>query len=100
MVHLSMLGSGIDDARGRTAAAEGTAGKETGGEMADQASDREGRKVLEDLRKIVLQDVLFTEALINVLERKGIVEKDEIMEEMRSLRQSMIEKKESSGNRH
>lgn len=68
--------------------------------MADQASDREGRKVLEDLRKIVLQDVLFTEALINVLERKGIVEKDEIMEEMRSLRQSMIEKKESSGNRH
>ena len=47
-----------------------------------------GRQGLTTLDEVVLAQALELEALLNVLERKGILSKAEVLEEMKRLRES------------
>ena len=48
-------------------------------------SDSKTRKP-DPLRNLLLTEIYTTEALINLLERKGIVTREEILEEVRSMK--------------
>jgi hypothetical protein len=47
-----------------------------------------GRQGLTTVEEVVLGQALELEALMNVLERKGLLSKTEVLEEMKRLRQS------------
>jgi len=47
-----------------------------------------GRQDMTTLEEVVLGQTLELEALMNVLEKKGVLSKGEILEEMKRLRQS------------
>ena len=47
-----------------------------------------GRQVVATLEEVAMAQALELEALMNVLERKGILSKAEILEEMKRLRES------------
>ncbi len=43
-----------------------------------------------DLREVVISGIIQSEALVNLLERKGIISKDELLEEIMKVQASML----------
>jgi hypothetical protein len=43
-----------------------------------------------DLRELLMSEVIQSEALINLLDRKGIVSKQELLEEIKRVHASMV----------
>ena len=43
-----------------------------------------------DLKELLMSEVMTSEAIINLLDKKGIVSKQELMEEMKRVQASMI----------
>jgi len=43
-----------------------------------------------DLKELLMSEVIQSEALINLLDRKGIISKDELLEEMKRVQASML----------
>jgi len=59
-------------------------------------SDQEEKKKRQPdpLRNLLLTEIYTTEALINILERKGIVSRNEILDEVRAMKQEIEAKAE------
>ena len=55
--------------------------------MAERLDQRE----LVSFKELLMSEVIQSEALINLLERKGIISKVEMLEEMKKVQASMIE---------
>jgi len=51
------------------------------------------QKQTADFKELLMSEVIQSEALINILERKGIVSKAELLEEMRRVQAAMIKSK-------
>jgi hypothetical protein len=47
-------------------------------------------KELVSFKEMILSEVMTSEAIINLLDRKGIISKDELMEEMKRVQASML----------
>lgn len=43
-----------------------------------------------DLKEILISEVIQSEALINLLDRKGIISKEELLEEIKRVHASMV----------
>jgi len=43
-----------------------------------------------DLREVVISEIIQSEALVNLLERKGIITKEELLEEIKSVQASVL----------
>jgi len=43
-----------------------------------------------DLREVVISEIIQSEALVNLLERKGIITKEELLEEIKKVQASML----------
>jgi hypothetical protein len=54
--------------------------------MAEQPDPSE----IVDLRELLMSEVIQSDALINLLDRKGIITKKELLEEMKRVQASMI----------
>ena len=54
--------------------------------MADKLDPKE----LVSFREMLLSEVITSEAVINLLDRKGIISKQELMEEMKRVQASMV----------
>jgi hypothetical protein len=50
-------------------------------------------KQIVDLREVVISEIIQSEALINLLERKGIITKQELLEEIKKVQASMLKDK-------
>jgi hypothetical protein len=59
--------------------------------MAEQLDPSE----IVDLRELLMSEVIQSEALINLLDRKGIISKKELLEEMKRVQASMANAKDS-----
>lgn len=46
-----------------------------------------------DIKELLMSEVIQSEALINILDRKGIISKQELLEEMKRVQASMIKSK-------
>ncbi|OQB74068.1 MAG: hypothetical protein BWX92_03138 [Deltaproteobacteria bacterium ADurb.Bin135] len=46
-----------------------------------------------DLKELLMSEVIQSEALINLLDKKGIVSKQELLEEMKRVQATMIKSK-------
>jgi hypothetical protein len=46
-----------------------------------------------DIKELLMSEVIQSEALINILDRKGIISKQELLEEMKRVQASMIKAK-------
>ncbi len=46
-----------------------------------------------DLKELLMSEVIQSEALINLLDRKGIISKQELLEEMKMVQSTMIKSK-------
>jgi len=47
----------------------------------------------EDIKEMMVYEVVLSEALVNLLDRKGIVKKAELLEEIKTIKSKTIEKK-------
>ncbi|OPY04094.1 MAG: hypothetical protein A4E67_02531 [Syntrophaceae bacterium PtaB.Bin038] len=47
----------------------------------------------EDIKEMMVYEVVLSEALVNLLDRKGIVKKAELLEEIKKIKSKTIEKK-------
>jgi len=47
-------------------------------------------KQVVDFRKLLMSEIIQSEALINILESKGLVSKQELLEEMKNVQAGMI----------
>ena len=43
-----------------------------------------------DLKELLMSEVIQSEALINLLDRKGIISKEELLEEIKHVHESML----------
>jgi hypothetical protein len=43
-----------------------------------------------DLREVVISEIIQSEALVNLLERKEIIAKEELLEEIKKVQESML----------
>ena len=48
------------------------------------------KKETVDLREVVISEIIQSEALVNLLERKGIISKEELLEEIMKVQASML----------
>lgn len=46
-----------------------------------------------DIKELIISEVIQTEALVNLLEKKGILTKRELMDEIRDVHKSMMQAK-------
>jgi hypothetical protein len=46
-----------------------------------------------DLREVVISEIIQSEALVNILERKGLITKQELLEEIKKVQASMLKDK-------
>jgi hypothetical protein len=46
----------------------------------------------EDIKEMMVYEVVLSEALVNLLDRKGIVKKAELLEEIKKIKSKTIEK--------
>ena len=51
------------------------------------------KKQTVDIKELLMSEVIQSEALINILDRKGIVSKQELLEEMKRVQATMIKSK-------
>ncbi|HQL89592.1 MAG TPA: hypothetical protein PLQ15_03245 [Syntrophales bacterium] len=47
----------------------------------------------EDIKEMMVYEVVLSEALVNLLDRKGIVKKAELLEEIKKIKSKTLEKK-------
>jgi len=47
----------------------------------------------EDIKEMMVYEVVLSEALVNLLDKKGIVKKAELLEEIKKIKSKTIEKK-------
>ena len=47
----------------------------------------------EDIKEMMVYEVVLSEALVNLLDRKGIVKKVELLDEIKKIKSKTIEKK-------
>jgi len=47
----------------------------------------------EDIKEMMVYEVVLSEALVNLLDRKGIVKKAELLDEIKKIKSKTIEKK-------
>jgi hypothetical protein len=50
-------------------------------------------KQIVDFKELMMSDVIQSEALINLLDKKGIISKQELLEEMKKVQAKMIKSK-------
>jgi hypothetical protein len=50
-------------------------------------------KEVVDFKELLMSEVIQSEALINLLDKKGIISKQELLEEMKKVQASMIKSK-------
>jgi len=50
-------------------------------------------KQIVDFKELMMSDVIQSEALINLLDKKGIISKQELLEEMKRVQAKMIKSK-------
>ena len=50
-------------------------------------------KEIVDIKELLMSEVIQSEALINLLDKKGIISKQELLEEMKSVQAKMIKSK-------
>jgi len=50
-------------------------------------------KEIVSFKELLMSEVIQSEALINLLDRKGIITKRELLEEMKKVRESMVKAK-------
>jgi hypothetical protein len=50
-------------------------------------------KEIVDFKELLMSEVIQSEALINLLDKKGIISKQELLEEMKSVQAKMIKSK-------
>jgi len=55
--------------------------------------DKLDEKQTVDIKELLMSEVIQSEALINILERKGIVSKAELLAEMKSVQAALIKAK-------
>jgi hypothetical protein len=48
------------------------------------------KKQTVDLREVVISEIIQAEALVNLLEKKGIISKQELLEEIKMVQASMV----------
>ncbi len=53
-------------------------------------AEKLNQKQLVEFKELLMSEVIQSEALINILDRKGIVSKQELLEEMRLVQASMV----------
>lgn len=51
------------------------------------------QKQIVDFKELLMSEVIQSEALINLLDKKGIISKQELLEEMKRVQKSMIKSK-------
>jgi predicted nucleic acid-binding protein len=51
------------------------------------------QKEIVDLKELLMSEVIQSEALINLLDKKGIISKQELLEEMKRVQATMIKSK-------
>lgn len=56
-------------------------------------ADKLDPKQTVDVKELLMSEVIQSEALINLLDRRGIISKKELLEEMRKVQASMIKSK-------
>ncbi len=47
----------------------------------------------EDIKEMMVYEVVLSEALVNLLDRKGLIKKTELLEEIKKIKAKTIEKK-------
>ena len=47
----------------------------------------------EDIKEMMVYEVVLSEALVNLLDRKGLIKKAELLEEIKKIKAKTIEKK-------
>jgi hypothetical protein len=47
----------------------------------------------EDIKEMMVYEVVLSEALVNLLDRKGLIKKAELLEEIKKIKSKTIEKK-------
>ena len=47
----------------------------------------------EDIKEMMVYEVVLSEALVNLLDRKGVIKKAELLEEIKKIKSKTIEKK-------
>ena len=50
-------------------------------------------KEIVDIKELLMSEVIQSEAIINLLDKKGIISKQELLEEMKSVQAKMIKSK-------
>jgi hypothetical protein len=51
------------------------------------------QKEIVDLKELLMSEIIQSEALINLLDRKGLISKQELLEEMKRVQATMIKSK-------
>ena len=51
------------------------------------------QKEIVDLKELLMSEIIQSEALINLLDRKGLISKQELLEEMKRVQAKMIKAK-------
>jgi len=51
------------------------------------------QKEIVDLKELLMSEIIQSEALINLLDRKGLISKQELLEEMKRVQTKMIKAK-------
>lgn len=47
----------------------------------------------EDIKEMMVYEVVLSEALVNLLDKKGLIKKSELLEEIKKIKSKTIEKK-------
>jgi hypothetical protein len=50
-------------------------------------------ELFEDVKEMMIYEVVLSEALVNLLHKKGIIKKAELLEEIKKIKSKTIEKK-------
>jgi len=56
-------------------------------------TDKLDQKELVSFKELLMSEVIQSEALINILDRKGILSKKELLEEMKKVQATMVKSK-------
>lgn len=56
-------------------------------------AEKHDQKQTVDFKKLLMSEVIQSEALINILDRKGVISKQELLEEIKRVQTSMIKSK-------
>jgi len=61
--------------------------------VGDKMAEKLDAKQIVDFKELLMSEVIQSEALINLLDKKGIISKQELLEEMKNVQAKMIKAK-------